>query len=95
MTNSFLLLVIILHVVIFFPFVGSEEVDGLLLRLALRRGLALVQHVLDEGLVGHGPLRLVEDWVALPHRLLLDLLGLILEQVHGATFLSLDDRSLG
>ena len=89
MTNSFLLLVVILHLVVFVPFVGGEEVDGLLLRLALRRGLALVQHVLDEGLVGHGQLRLLEDWVALPHRLLLNLLRLVLEQVDGATFLSL------
>ena len=89
MTNSFLLLVVILHLVVFVPLVGGEEVGGLLLRLALRRGLALVQHVLDEGLVGHGQLRLLEDWVALPHRLLLNLLRLVLEQVDGATFLSL------
>ena len=89
MTNSFLLLVLVLHLVVFVPLVGGEEVDRLLLRLALRRRLALVQHVLDQGLVAHGPLRLLEDGVALPRGLLLDLLRLVLEQVDGSAFLSL------
>ena len=61
MTNSFLLLFFVVMLTSDILLVASKQVDGLLHSLALRGGLALGQHVLDQALVRHCSLRLIED----------------------------------
>ena len=89
MTNSFLLLFFVVLLTSDILLVASKKVDGLLHCLALRGGLALGQHVLDQAMIGNGSLRLIEDWIELPNRCFLDLFGFVLEQVDGPSFLFL------